>query len=178
MPCDAWTPAVIDSGGIVTGSGLAVVLALGACAVTMGTCFVASAEAPVHQNVKGQTVVDRWALGRSHPASSAVPPFHGECIATIENAWPGEGSARHAGARLGFRAAGGHDHAFRVVPTTAGASGSTPRARVLGARAGCGGGGEPAEAKSPTCGSRALPTAAAINSKSIRNQIVRSSGSD
>ncbi|MFF4935204.1 NAD(P)H-dependent flavin oxidoreductase [Streptomyces griseofuscus] len=49
---------VIASGGFATGSGLAAALALGACAVNMGTRFVASAEAPVHQNVKDQIVAN------------------------------------------------------------------------------------------------------------------------
>lgn len=49
---------VVASGGIATGSGLAAALALGACAVNMGTRFVASAEAPVHQNVKDQIVAN------------------------------------------------------------------------------------------------------------------------
>lgn len=49
---------VIASGGIATGGGLAAALALGACAVNMGTRFVASAEAPVHRNVKDQIVAN------------------------------------------------------------------------------------------------------------------------
>ncbi|MFE5483127.1 NAD(P)H-dependent flavin oxidoreductase [Streptomyces sp. NPDC056527] len=49
---------VIASGGFATGSGLAAALALGACAVNMGTRFVASAEAPVHPNVKEQIVAN------------------------------------------------------------------------------------------------------------------------
>ncbi|GAA3894537.1 nitronate monooxygenase [Streptomyces gulbargensis] len=49
---------VIASGGIATGGGLAAALALGACAVSMGTRFVASAEAPVHRNVKDQIVAN------------------------------------------------------------------------------------------------------------------------
>ncbi|MFI9123500.1 NAD(P)H-dependent flavin oxidoreductase [Streptomyces bikiniensis] len=49
---------VIASGGIATGGGLAAALALGASAVNMGTRFVASAEAPVHQNVKDQIVAN------------------------------------------------------------------------------------------------------------------------
>ncbi|MFC8822551.1 NAD(P)H-dependent flavin oxidoreductase [Streptomyces rochei] len=49
---------VIASGGLATGSGLAAALALGACAVNMGTRFVASTEAPVHQNVKDQIVAN------------------------------------------------------------------------------------------------------------------------
>ncbi|WP_455360158.1 NAD(P)H-dependent flavin oxidoreductase [Streptomyces sp. SYSU K21746] len=49
---------VIASGGFANGSGLAAALALGACAVNMGTRFVASAEAPVHQNVKDQIVAN------------------------------------------------------------------------------------------------------------------------
>ncbi len=49
---------VIASGGIATGSGLAAALALGACAVNMGTRFVATDEAPVHPNVKRQVVAN------------------------------------------------------------------------------------------------------------------------
>lgn len=47
---------LIASGGFATGRGLAAALALGASAVNMGTRFVASTEAPVHQNVKDQIV--------------------------------------------------------------------------------------------------------------------------
>ena len=49
---------VIASGGIATGAGLAAALALGADAVNMGTRFMASAEAPIHGNVKGQIVAN------------------------------------------------------------------------------------------------------------------------
>ncbi|MET8967272.1 NAD(P)H-dependent flavin oxidoreductase [Streptomyces hydrogenans] len=49
---------VIASGGFATGGGLAAALALGACAINMGTRFVASAEAPVHANVKAQIVAN------------------------------------------------------------------------------------------------------------------------
>lgn len=49
---------VIASGGIATGSGLVAALALGACAVNMGTRFVATHEAPVHDNVKRQVVAN------------------------------------------------------------------------------------------------------------------------
>ncbi|MGV9790945.1 NAD(P)H-dependent flavin oxidoreductase [Streptomyces sp. NPDC004673] len=49
---------VIASGGFATGSGLVAALALGAGAVNMGTRFVASHEAPVHQNVKNQIVAN------------------------------------------------------------------------------------------------------------------------
>jgi NAD(P)H-dependent flavin oxidoreductase YrpB (nitropropane dioxygenase family) len=49
---------LIASGGFATGSGLVAALALGAAAVNMGTRFVASAEAPVHQNVKDQIVAN------------------------------------------------------------------------------------------------------------------------
>lgn len=47
---------VIASGGIATGSGLVAALALGACAVNMGTRFIATDEAPAHPNVKRQVV--------------------------------------------------------------------------------------------------------------------------
>lgn len=49
---------VIASGGIATGSGLAAALALGACAVNMGTRFIATSEAPVHENVKRQILAN------------------------------------------------------------------------------------------------------------------------
>jgi len=49
---------VIASGGIATGSGLVAALALGADAVNMGTRFVATTEAPVHDNVKRQIVAN------------------------------------------------------------------------------------------------------------------------
>lgn len=47
---------VIASGGLATGSGLVAALALGAAAINMGTRFVASVEANVHDNVKRQIV--------------------------------------------------------------------------------------------------------------------------
>jgi nitronate monooxygenase len=50
------TIPVIASGGLATGAGLVAALALGASAVNMGTRFVATTEAPVHDNVKAQIV--------------------------------------------------------------------------------------------------------------------------
>ncbi|MGW7757596.1 NAD(P)H-dependent flavin oxidoreductase [Streptomyces violaceusniger] len=47
---------VIASGGIADSRGLVAALALGADAVSMGTRFVATREAPVHENVKRQIV--------------------------------------------------------------------------------------------------------------------------
>jgi NAD(P)H-dependent flavin oxidoreductase YrpB (nitropropane dioxygenase family) len=47
---------VIASGGFATGAGLTAALALGACAVNMGTRFMATTEAPIHDNVKAQIV--------------------------------------------------------------------------------------------------------------------------
>lgn len=49
---------VIASGGIATGAGLVAALALGADAVNMGTRFMATTEAPIHENVKQQIVVN------------------------------------------------------------------------------------------------------------------------
>jgi nitronate monooxygenase len=49
---------LIASGGIATGAGLAGALALGADAANMGTRFIATAEAPVHDNVKQQILAN------------------------------------------------------------------------------------------------------------------------
>ena len=46
----------IASGGFATGAGLVAALALGASAINMGTRFVATVEAQVHENVKNQIV--------------------------------------------------------------------------------------------------------------------------
>lgn len=47
---------VIASGGIADGAGLAAALALGASGVNMGTRFMATDEAPIHDNVKRRIV--------------------------------------------------------------------------------------------------------------------------
>jgi NADH:quinone reductase (non-electrogenic) len=49
---------VIASGGIATGSGLVAALALGAAGVNMGTRFMATTEAEIHDNVKSQIVAN------------------------------------------------------------------------------------------------------------------------
>jgi NADH:quinone reductase (non-electrogenic) len=49
---------IIASGGFATGGGLVAALALGADAINMGTRFVATAEATVHQNVKDTIVAN------------------------------------------------------------------------------------------------------------------------
>lgn len=49
---------VIASGGLATGAGLVAALALGACAANMGTRFMATTEAPIHDNVKRQIVAN------------------------------------------------------------------------------------------------------------------------
>ena len=48
---------IIASGGLGNGAGLVAALALGAVGINMGTRFVATAEAPVHENMK-QAIVD------------------------------------------------------------------------------------------------------------------------
>ena len=50
------TIPMIASGGIADGAGLVAALALGSSAVNMGTRFVATTEAPVHENVERQIV--------------------------------------------------------------------------------------------------------------------------
>lgn len=49
---------LIASGGYADGRGLVAALALGACAVNMGTRFMATVEAPIHENVKRQIVAN------------------------------------------------------------------------------------------------------------------------
>ncbi|RLV57422.1 nitronate monooxygenase [Aeromicrobium phragmitis] len=49
---------VIASGGFATGDGLVAALALGACAINMGTRFEATHEAPIHSRVKEQIVAN------------------------------------------------------------------------------------------------------------------------
>lgn len=53
---DALEVPVIASGGFADGRGLAAALALGASAVNMGTRFLCTQEAPVHQRIKEQIV--------------------------------------------------------------------------------------------------------------------------
>jgi nitronate monooxygenase len=52
------TIPIIASGGFADGAGLVAALALGADAINMGTRFVATSEAPVHDNVKRQIVAN------------------------------------------------------------------------------------------------------------------------
>jgi len=47
----------IASGGFADGEGLAGALALGACGINMGTRFMCTVEAPIHDNIK-QTIVN------------------------------------------------------------------------------------------------------------------------
>jgi len=49
---------IVASGGFANGAGLVAALALGADAINMGTRFVATTEAPVHENVKQQIVAN------------------------------------------------------------------------------------------------------------------------
>ncbi|KAK5995144.1 NADH:quinone reductase [Cladobotryum mycophilum] len=50
------TVPFIASGGFADGQGLAAALCLGACGVNMGTRFMCTVEAPLHENVKKQIV--------------------------------------------------------------------------------------------------------------------------
>jgi nitronate monooxygenase len=47
---------VVASGGFADGCGLAAALALGADGINMGTRFIATREAPVHENIKQKLV--------------------------------------------------------------------------------------------------------------------------
>lgn len=49
---------IIASGGFADGAGLVAALALGASAINMGTRFMATTEAPIHDNVKNQIVAN------------------------------------------------------------------------------------------------------------------------
>lgn len=49
---------IIASGGFADGRGLVAALALGADAINMGTRFMATTEAPIHENVKRQIVAN------------------------------------------------------------------------------------------------------------------------
>lgn len=80
---------VIASGGFADGRGLVAALALGAVAVTMGTRFVATVEAPVHPNVKAQIVAndERATLlvfRKFHNTARVVRNSVSEQIAAIE----------------------------------------------------------------------------------------------
>jgi nitronate monooxygenase len=59
LPCsaDRLTIPIVASGGFGDGRGLVAALALGADAINMGTRFLATTEAPIHQNLK-QALVD------------------------------------------------------------------------------------------------------------------------
>jgi NADH:quinone reductase (non-electrogenic) len=46
----------IASGGFADGQGLAAALCLGACGINMGTRFMCTIEAPIHQNIKEEIV--------------------------------------------------------------------------------------------------------------------------
>ena len=55
---DRVTLPLIASGGFADGRGLVAALALGADAINMGTRFMATVEAPIHENVKRQIVLN------------------------------------------------------------------------------------------------------------------------
>ncbi|MCA1927726.1 MAG: nitronate monooxygenase [Calditerrivibrio sp.] len=53
---DALKIPVVASGGFADGRGLLAALSLGACGVNMGTRFMATKEAPIHENIKNRLV--------------------------------------------------------------------------------------------------------------------------
>ncbi|MCA1980973.1 MAG: nitronate monooxygenase [Calditerrivibrio sp.] len=53
---DALKIPVVASGGFADGRGLLAALSLGACGVNMGTRFMATKEAPIHENIKKRLV--------------------------------------------------------------------------------------------------------------------------
>lgn len=55
---DKLTCCIIASGGFADGRGLVAALALGADAINMGTRFMATTEAPIHENIKRQIVAN------------------------------------------------------------------------------------------------------------------------
>jgi NADH:quinone reductase (non-electrogenic) len=55
---DQLTVPIIASGGFADGRGLAAALALGADAINMGTRFLCTREAPIHQRIKEQIVAN------------------------------------------------------------------------------------------------------------------------
>lgn len=56
LAVDALKIPVIASGGFADGRGLLAALSLGACGVNMGTRFMATKEAPIHDNIKKRLV--------------------------------------------------------------------------------------------------------------------------
>jgi NADH:quinone reductase (non-electrogenic) len=80
---------IIASGGIADGRGLAGALALGADAVNMGTRFMATTEAPIHENVKRQIVANderstKIVFRKFHNSARVARNFISDQIAEIE----------------------------------------------------------------------------------------------
>ena len=73
---DAVNVPVIAAGGIADGRGMAAAFMLGAEAVQMGTRFVASKEAVVHENYKQLVIkakdIDTRVTGRVHTSTATV----------------------------------------------------------------------------------------------------------
>lgn len=104
--CDAVTIPVIAAGGIGDGRGMTAALALGASGVQLGTRFVCSTEAKVHENYKNKIISakDRDALvtGRStgHPVRVIKNLFTREFIELEKTGTPVEELERIGAGRL------------------------------------------------------------------------------
>ena len=88
----------IASGGIANAQGLVAAMALGAHGVNMGTRFMCTAEAPVHENVKKQIVaaseLDTSLIFRTmHNTARIFKNSIADEVVTIERANPGDFSA-------------------------------------------------------------------------------------
>ncbi len=94
----------VASGGMADGRSLVAALALGADGINMGTRFVATVEAPVHDNVKQPS----WEPANWTPAGDAAAAQHRACAEQRRcRAHPGQGTCTGFGHPLRRRAGRG-----------------------------------------------------------------------